>query len=283
MSCWAAEAPLHLSIVWIPVWARDPRTTGSLGAGLVLEPPVRVVACSGSGVEGPLPGPARRCLEALGWRGDAALRVEAPYPLGYGLGLSGAVALAACAAYAAHRGLSVLRAADEAHVAEVLESTGLGDVTAVYTAWGLEVRIRPGAPGAGGLAEPIPLEPRVVYAVPVAAGDTRTEITRAEELGDAARHAYEAIRREPSLEALAEAAEVFTMRATPPPPRVARLIAELRRVSDLVVYKKGTLAVVPSEGLEEEARALLSTLGEVYTLRIATRRFTLEYLAEPRG
>ncbi len=283
MSCWVAEAPLHLSIVWLPVWTGDPRTTGSLGAGLVLEPPVRVVACRGSGVEGPLPRTAWRCLEALGWRGDASLRVETPYPLGYGLGLSGAVALAACAAYAAYRGLSVLRAADEAHVAEVLEATGLGDVTAVYTAWGLEVRVRPGAPGAGGLAEPIPLEPRVVYAVPVAAGDTRAEIVRAEELGDAARRAYEAVRREPRLEVLAGAAEAFTMRATPPPPRVAALLAELKRVADLVVYKKGTLAVLPRDGREEEAKALLSKLGSVHVLRVATRRFALEYLAEPRG
>ena len=275
MKCAVAEVPLHLSILWLPVRTRDPRTTGSLGAGLILEPPVRVRVCSGSGgARGPLPPPARRCLEALGWRGEL-VEVETPYPLGYGLGASGSVALAACLAYASLRLHSSLRAADEAHVAEVLESTGLGDVTAVYTAWGLEVRVRPGAPGAGGLAEAYTLPGLTLYAVPVETRETRIEIRAAEGLRDTAQRLYSLIRDKPGLEALAEAAERFTMRATPPPERLRRVIEEAGRYAILLVYKKGTLAAIPRDGREEALYTLLSKTGPVYTLRVTSKRPTV--------
>ncbi len=276
MRCAVARAPLHLSIVWVPVETGDPKTTGSLGAGLILEPPVEAMVCSERGpARGPLPPPARRCLEALGWRGEA-VEIRAPYPLGYGLGASGSVALAACLAYAALKGLSSLRAADEAHVAEVLEATGLGDVTAVYTAWGLEVRVRPGAPGAGGLAEAYTLPGLELYAVPVEAGETLREIKAAEELYATAKHYYEAVRRRPGLETLAEAARGFTMRATPPPPSVERVAREAGGHAELLVYKKGTLAAIPREGGGEALEELLSRLGRVYRLRVTSMRPAVE-------
>ena len=272
MRCAAARAPLHLSIVWLPVRTRDPLTTGSLGAGLILEPPVVVKVCEGQGgVEGPLPPPARRCLKALGWSGER-IEVHTPYPLGYGLGVSGSVALAACLAYAALRGLPSLRAADEAHVAEVLEATGLGDVTSVYTAWGLEVRVKPGAPGAGGAAEAYTMPRLTLYAVPVAAGETLLEIRAAEELLGTARECYERVRRKPGIEALAEAAKRFTMRVTPPPGGLGKLIEEAERCSELLVYKKGTLAALPRNGCEEQLERLLERVGRIYRLRVTSMR-----------
>ena len=276
MKCAKARTPLHLSIVWLPVRTGDPLTTGSLGAGLILEPPVEVKVCEEhGGVAGPLPPPARRCLEALGWRGER-VEVHTPYPLGYGLGASGSVALAACLAYAALRRLPSLRAADEAHIAEVVEATGLGDVTAVYTAWGLEVRVRPGAPGAGGVAEAYTMPRLMLYAVPVAAGETLLEIRAAETLSPAARRYYEAVRRNPGVETLAEAAKNFTMRVTPPPERLAGLVREAERCSELLVYKKGTLAVIPRDGCEEKLEKLLEGVGRVYKLTVTNMRPTAE-------
>lgn len=222
MKCVEARVPLHLSIVWVPVVRGDPLHDGSLGAGLMLEPPVRALACNApGGYHGPKIPPALRCLRSLGWNNEF-IRVETPYPPGYGLAVSGAVTLAACLAYAGLRAISSIRAADEAHVAEVLEGTGLGDVTALYTAWGLEVRVEPGAPGVGGRAEAHPVEELWAVAVPVRSVDTRVLLREmwSRVTQDDAIHAYEAVRREPSLESLARAAREFTMRATPPPRRL---------------------------------------------------------------
>ena len=78
---------------------------------------------------------------------DFHVAVESALPLSCGFGLSGASALAA--AYAIDRLLGLGMAAEElalhAHVAEVENLTGLGDVCAQYHG-GCLVKLRPGAP-----------------------------------------------------------------------------------------------------------------------------------------
>ncbi len=279
MKSWEARVPLHLSILWIPVRHPDPLRTGSLGAGLILEPMLVARLEPGEGVEGPLPPSARRCLEALGWRGAPRVVVETPFPLGYGMGVSGSAALAACLAFAAYAGMSSLEAADEAHRGEVLEETGLGDVTAVYTAWGVEVRLSPGAPGAGGIAAAYTVKPLPLLAVPVEAVHTRRLLEAPPSVYEEARRLYERVREEPSIEALAEAAERFTSRWAPG--WLRETLARLRRVSRLAVYKKGLVAVIPEEGLEEEARSMLSEVGRVYELRVTNARLRVEPVKHP--
>ncbi len=276
MICVEARVPLHLSIVWVPVETGDPRSTGSLGAGLMLEPGVRARACSTpGGYRGPRLPTVTRCLEALGWRGEL-VEVETSYPPGYGLGVSGAAALAACLAYAGLRGVGSVRAADEAHVAEVLERTGLGDVTALYTAWGLEVRLKPGAPGAGGYAEAHPVHELPVAAVPVTRLDTGVmlrEMWSRVSRGEAVR-VYERVRSEPSLETLGEAARVFTMRATPPPPEAVELLRYCTRRALLAVYKKGSVVIVAEdeESLEAFEGCARGRGFQAYRLRLSNTR-----------
>jgi pantoate kinase len=71
-------------------------------------------------------------------------------PMGAGFGTSGAGALSLALALneVLHIGLSKLKAAQVAHVAEIYCRTGLGTVIAEYFG-GLEMRIKPGAPGVG--------------------------------------------------------------------------------------------------------------------------------------
>jgi pantoate kinase len=71
-------------------------------------------------------------------------------PIGAGFGTSGAAALSLALALneALGLGMSILEAAQIAHIAEVECKTGLGTVVA-ETVGGFEVRVKPGAPGIG--------------------------------------------------------------------------------------------------------------------------------------
>jgi len=93
-------------------------------------------------------------LEALPGAGHSKLVVDlaADVPLGYGFGVSGAAALATALAVNADQGqgLTMEQAAAVAHSAEVVNRTGMGDVTGQYTG-GLVIRTAAGAPGVGAV------------------------------------------------------------------------------------------------------------------------------------
>ena len=125
--------PHHVTGFWLPRYAEDPLTTGSLGAGLLLGYAVAQFRDGGVYYNG----------EFLG--GGPGVEIRSTYPLGYGYAGSAVVNIAK---YVRLRGLS-LEAFQMAHAAEVTAGTGLGDVLAIYTGGCLVVRTRPGAPGVG--------------------------------------------------------------------------------------------------------------------------------------
>ena len=89
---------------------------------------------------------------------DVEVEHEIGAPIGAGFGTSGAAALSLALALneAMDLGMSRIEAAQVAHVAEVRCGTGLGTVIA-ETYGGLEIRVKPGAPGIGELVcVPVP-------------------------------------------------------------------------------------------------------------------------------
>ena len=156
-----AYAPAHLTGFFVPEHSgRDPRARGSLGAGLVLDRGVRASATIEGG------GPKRLRFRttprtATTISRDAAgrlragtpgsLRVELLHelPIGQGLGMSAAGALATSLAVARLVGTSRLRAAEVAHLAELTHRGGLGGVAAILDGGGLECRRTPGVPPFG--------------------------------------------------------------------------------------------------------------------------------------
>jgi len=85
---------------------------------------------------------------------------KAPFELGKGFGLSAALSLAISLLTAHHvNGYTLEKAARLAHEAEVMYSTGLGDVIAEYYG-GLEIRVKPGPPGIG-VVEKIPVKKNI--------------------------------------------------------------------------------------------------------------------------
>jgi len=149
---WCASSPHHITSVFIPRRAGTLEESGSEGAGIAVEP--RLVGCMGARGWGWKPASAystaNRVARLLGRPGDEArIGVRAPLPPGAGYAVSAAVALAT--------GLTIARAGEQgwrkalgaAHTAEILESTGLGDVLALSCGVGIVLRVRPGAPGLG--------------------------------------------------------------------------------------------------------------------------------------
>ncbi len=142
----------------------NPLYRGSTGAGFCVDigttttvtvevsrPPTISVTYNDSRIDAPVTVTViRRLLQ----KNDADYRVhvehESSLPIGVGFGASGAGALgtALALAHLLHDGADTESASSHAHYAEVVNHTGLGDVIA-QTKGGMEIRVRPGAPGIG--------------------------------------------------------------------------------------------------------------------------------------
>jgi len=179
-----AFAPAHITGFFAAKPDPDPVKAGSVGCGLCLETGVtaRVIIgttgtmgttntadttsktstpdITGSGALIRLNGEqidlptVEYVVESLLGAGHSQCVVDlaADVPLGYGFGVSGAAALATALAVNAdqRQGLTMEQAAAVAHSAEVVNWTGMGDVTGQYTG-GLVIRTAAGAPGVGAV------------------------------------------------------------------------------------------------------------------------------------
>jgi len=149
-----AFTPGHISGYFCRVETGDPLTTGSMGAGLVIEQgvaarirpadrtTVRVRSTDGSGRVVAETSGSPVVEDAMGVLGvRAAVTTESPLPSGCGFGCSAAAILSSITAADACFGLGLDRAeiARYAHRIEIAHRTGLGDVAAAMGG-GLECR-----------------------------------------------------------------------------------------------------------------------------------------------
>ena len=256
---WCAESPHHVTSIFVPHPSTSPLLTGSVGAGLVVEPRLR--AC--------LPGPsepptstARRALALLG--AEPSGSYLAPLPPGKGYAVSAASAVAAALASSSPRGKTgVLEALRAAHVAEVLERTGLGDVAAISCGVGVALRLQPGAPGLGRV-ECIPVPRSIGVIAAEAPGTMHTSRLLSLDLLHRARGLAErllsAIFEERSVEAFARASTAFTQQLGLARRVLGERAAEaLRRLPGLIGYyakKRVALALVEEDRLGDALEAL---------------------------
>nr|KXH71549.1 MAG: hypothetical protein AM324_08385 [Candidatus Thorarchaeota archaeon SMTZ1-83] len=142
----------------------NPLHRGSTGAGFCLDigttttvtlevsrPPTISVNYNDSRIDAPVTVMViRRLLENKDKDYRVHVEHESSLPIGVGFGASGAGALGTALAlnHLLHDGTDLDSAASHAHYAEVVNHTGLGDVIA-QTSGGMEIRVRPGAPGVG--------------------------------------------------------------------------------------------------------------------------------------
>jgi len=154
-----AFCPGHVTCLFVPRRHDDPLRTGSVGAGVCVDKGARslVEAVPGDGrvtvnVNGrrsPAPVTTMAVGRLIqGRRLDVEVDTVLELPPGCGFGMSAAGSLSAAWALADALGLDERDALEAAHVAEVANGTGLGDVAGL-SAGGVEMRLREGAPPYG--------------------------------------------------------------------------------------------------------------------------------------
>ncbi len=265
-----AFSPGHISGYFRRVEGGDPSTTGSVGAGVVIdegvrstvvraaETNVRVIRQDHASAGSP---PVEYALERLGV--TAGVTTECRLPIGAGFGLSAAALLATLTAtnHLFDLDLSEDEVAARAHEAEVVHRSGLGDVAA-SRAGGVVCRTGPGIHA--GITRIYPEEP--LYAVSLGPLPTASVLS--------------------SEEAMTRITAAF-------PDRCPRDLADFCLLSRGFAERSGLIAPEVHRVLEtcdaagvpasmtmlgngvfacgEAAPRVLSGFGEVYTLRVARR------------
>ncbi len=165
-----AFAPGNISCVFKVISHADATRMHSLGMGFTVKEGVKVIVSehhetkvlfNGQSIDFPtVQAVADRLIRSIGAAG-MKVDITSPLPLGCGFGLSGAASLAT--AYALNELLHLHKDAETlamvAHVAEVENRTGLGDVCSQYHG-GCLVKLREGAPL---VADRLPITEQPIY------------------------------------------------------------------------------------------------------------------------
>ncbi len=157
----SAFSPGHVTCFFHPVRTGDAETTGSRGAGLRLSLGTAVTVEERTdgrldivmdGSESDAPVTRRVFSEMCPGRGfDVTVENDLPVGQGFGMSASGAIAAALCLCEILGRDPG--EAYRYAHIAEVIEGGGLGDVAAIASNGHQPVRTRPGLPPRGEVVD----------------------------------------------------------------------------------------------------------------------------------
>jgi len=215
-----AYAPGHITGFFQIHEHKDPHQKGSTGCGIVLNGGVTTEVTVGKSVEKTeifLNGKrveGRTTRTVIDMLTDVPLRVKswAEIPIGCGFGASGAGALGA--AYALNRALSlnktVKHLTEYAHVAEVVNCSGLGDIAAQSNG-GVVIRLKPGGPEFGSI-DRIPAPEARVFCI--ALGEISTDSVLTDEvaagrINTAGKAAMSELLKKPTLENFMQQAKDF--------------------------------------------------------------------------
>jgi pantoate kinase len=210
-----AYAPAHITGFFAICEHSNPLYKGSIGCGLVLEAGcvTEVADAHGQGsdvrirINGEL-GEAqttRYVLDRLAGAAEVCVATSFEVPVGCGFGASAAGALSTALAIneLLKLTMTVNEVAQVAHCAEVVNSTGLGDVIA-ETCGGVVIRTKPGPPGIG-VIDRLPHRNEQLSYVVLGAKPTRSVLAEGGEstrrrITEAGREALKALLRKPTLE-----------------------------------------------------------------------------------
>lgn len=272
------KIPAHLTGFWVIHEHENPYHKGSTGAGLVVWPGVEVrikeqehndkTRLIYNNIELSI-CPLKKIL---GDNTRIYMEARSPYMIGEGYAASAAIALAASIArQLVEKGYyNILRAAAEAHKAEVECLTGLGDVIAIIQGGYLEVRIKPGAPGIGEVIT-IPVDEKLVVITAKLSNTTTITPKILTELRDRInRLGSELVKKllaNPTIEEFLELSHKFTTKLGIVNSRVVNNIEQVLkplRNNGVILghyYKKKTLVVVCEKQYVENILDLLGKLN----------------------
>ena len=274
-----AWVPSHITGFFAAKRQDDPQKSGSIGCGLALAlgatttietSPKTEIVLNGQVSEAPV---SRYVVDRLA-RSPVRVKTELDMPLGAGFGASGAGALGCAYALNAHfdLGLTANQAAAVAHVAEVTNRTGLGDVIGQNTG-GLVMRLKPGAPGIGQV-DRIPVPPLVVdYVVrgPISTKEVLSDQAMMKAVNTAGEAALKDLLKRPTLRDFMLLSRRFTVQAG--------LASDWALDAIEAVEAAGGMAsmIMLGDGIFAfGGHPALSSFGEVHTTSISQRGANLD-------
>ncbi|MEM4829771.1 MAG: hypothetical protein QW417_02875 [Zestosphaera sp.] len=272
------KIPLHISGFWVPHVTNNPLTTGSLGAGITLEPPVEAeikkdalkdeVLVNSSVLKHDIVNVVKRIVGA----DRVYAEITSPSHLGEGLGFSAALSIVIAASALSNLGkpLTLNKVGVIAHEAEVSLMTGLGDVVAELRGGGLVVRLKPGAPGVSEL-DVVPVRDSISI-IPCI---IKREMTTPQMLRDywssikeAGERAFRKFIAEPTFDRFLELSVEFSRAVFMSKETEEKLKETLHKhlsSGDVITYfiKKGTLVVISDKPDEELMSVLRRSFSRV--------------------
>jgi len=276
------RVPLHVSGFWVPYYGLTPILTGSVGVGLTLKPylTAKVTGTDNTvllnNIE--IKGGLKNSIARLTGVEHFGVLANAPAGLGEGFGLSAALAItmAASAQLASQHTLRMSEVFRYAHIAEVENLTGLGDVISEALGGGLVVRVRPGPPGLGE-AFSVKVRDKVNVSTVLIGRTTTPEMLKdfAGRISLYGREALARFLRNPGLEVFAESARFFSKLTGMMSPELESRVSDalkqpLRRGCVINFFvKKSLLVVIHGSECVDDVVCKLSTLGRVRLLSIA--------------
>jgi len=276
--------PAHISGFWYVLESRDPLLTGSYGAGLIIEPGLYIEEAdkeckvyyndSLKDIKVYRDGHIEAKLPCKG------IKVSSPYNIGEGYGASAGITVGGLffAQLREKKHMTWIEIGKYAHIAEVKNVTGYGDVIPEIFGGGLELRVKPGAPGVG-VIDRIPVSKKIRVITLSLEKYSTTEMFKkyGEAITCAGKVAYEKFIEEPTLERFGEVSHRFSldtgMMNREIDERVKNIISnEIRKgiVIDFFI-KKGLLVVISEETGHEDVAERLKLLGNpiVHTLNFS--------------
>lgn len=279
----SAFAPAHITGFFQIHDHKEPLRKGATGCGVVLDGGVRTtvtvtedikkteIYLNGEKVAGDTSMSVVRAMTELPVRVESISEI----PIGCGFGASGAGALGT--AYALNHALSLNYTAcqlnDIAHVAEVTNGSGLGDVTG-QAHGGILIRKTPGAPSAA-LVDWIPSKGNCVYCVVLGELSTKSILSNPEMVKDitcAGKKAMEKLIRKPSADNFMLCSKEFTIESRLASDRVIEVIeaAESIGVTASQAMLGNAVFALPEASGKDELEDVLSEFAEVRKFRIRT-------------
>ncbi len=272
-------APGHVTLIFHVKKTNDPLSTGSLGMGFSIKEGVLTVLApsknnelkifwNGSEIDAPVSRQLVKLFEQkFGVKHDGNIYHFSRIPIGFGLGASGAGSLSLSRALVNHydiKKINPLDASQLAHVAEILNSTGLGDVIAQYHG-GFERRVKEGAPGIGKVKKIKVSQEKVILAA-YGAISTKQIITSPEHLEKINARSLDLLKQfdeNPTIEVacnLARQFSTFIGLTTPRLEKLLQILDELNLSWHSPIMIGETLAVFPKDDDENTLERIFNVL-----------------------
>lgn len=278
-----AFAPAHITGFFEIHENKDLRRKGSTGCGIVLNEGVEttvkpygtgernVVTLNGSETEATTTHTVVKMLT------DIPIMVESvtDVPVGCGFGASGAGALST--AYALNQALSLdltaNQLAETAHIAEVTNRSGLGDVTA-QSHGGIVIRTHPGAPGYGKV-DRISAGEYKFFCIVLGEIPTKSVLEDRhmfKQINSAGRLALKELLKKPSLENFMELSRDFAVDSGLLSSRALDVIEAVKAAGGMASQAMlgDTVFAFPGDGMENEVHETLTGFGDVLEYNVSS-------------